>query len=143
MSKFMKIILTTLGLIIFSSIIYCVIGLWSFSDMTEKKQIFSLKYNGSYYELYYVFEGALGPDVVQSVIDGKVYSNKTINRGLDNATIDSIIIMDSISIIIIIEEDCFPIHIPLVLKSVPSDSTTATGTPPRSWVNPPGTLLRP
>lgn len=123
MSKFIKIALITLGVGIFSYIISIVIGLWMFPSLSEKKLIVGLKYNDSYYELYCVFQGALGQDCVQSVIDGKVYANDTIKRRLDDVTIESIMIKDSISFILKIEEECFPIHVPLVLKSAPSDST--------------------
>ena len=123
MRKFIKIALITLGVGIFSYIISIVIGLWMFAPLSEKKLIVGLKYNDSYYELYGVFQGALGQDCVQSVIDGEVYANDTIKRRLDDVTIESIMIKDSISFILKIEEECFPIHVPLVLKSAPSDST--------------------
>ena len=108
-----KTTLISLGLIIIGALVYWIAGLLSFSDLTDKQLVFSLREGDSNYELYYVFQGALGSDVVQTVINGDVYSNKRIEYGLNDARIKSIIIQDSILINIVIDEECIPIQIPL------------------------------
>ena len=110
---YIKTALFALVLLIIGFLVYCLAGLWAFSDLTEKKLVFSLIEGDSNYELYYIFEGALGSDYAQTVIDGEVYSNVKIEQGLNDARIESIIIHDSIIINIQIEEESIPIRIPL------------------------------
>ena len=111
-TKYIRMALITLVLVLIGFIVFYFAALLSFSDLTEKQLIFSLKEGNSNYELYYVFQGALGSDVVQTVINGDVYSNEEV-RGLNDARIESIIIKDSILINMVIEDECVPIRIPL------------------------------
>lgn len=110
--RYIRTALIILGLVFIGFLVYCLAGLLSFSDLTERQLVFSLKEGDSNYELYYVFQGALGSDVVQTVINGDVYSNEEV-RGLNDARIESIIIKDSILINMVIEDECVPIRIPL------------------------------
>ena len=110
--RYIRTALIILGLVFIGFLVYYLAGLLSFSDLTERQLVFSLKEGDSNYEFYYVFQGALGSDVVQTVINGDVYSNEEV-RGLNDARIESIIIKDSILINMVIEDECVPIRIPL------------------------------
>lgn len=102
-----------IGLVILGLLIYFGIGIQSFSKTVEKKLVFSLIENNVNYEMYYVFQGALGQDVIQIVIDGEVYSNETIREDLNNVTIEYITIKDSISICLTAENDTVFVRIPV------------------------------
>ena len=105
-----------IGLVILGVLIYIGIGLASFSNIGEKRLIFSLIENDVKYEMYYVFQGALGQDGIQTVIDGEVYANETIREDLNYLTVKSITIKDSISICLSADNDTVFVHIPLKCK---------------------------
>jgi len=96
--KYLKgsLLVVVMGIIGFA--IYILIGLSSFSEMTNSDLILLLDNKGTRYEMFYVWGGSTGSDVLQTRIDGVIYSNNKMN--LNNLTIKSVNIRDSITIIL-------------------------------------------
>ncbi len=108
-----RIAVTVAVLIPLGILLYLAVGLWQFSNIGTKELVFSLMEKDSCYELYKVYQGALGSDCFQTVVDGTVYSNTIPRFDIAEARIGSIIIKDSIFICIMSEEDSIKLSIPM------------------------------